>query len=616
MAAKSRMPIWIGVGVVGAGAYYLYNAGGDYKKATRNFEDANFLCSLDDASRAKHKIRGDVGRDAEGVGARAGAKIDEGADKVRDAAKRLDQRATDFAKERANELEKARQDTSKEFHQKLDSLERDAEKKAEEAKSGISSWFGGGKKDEKGLAMPATTLRNRAPKRAQTLLPPARTKQAGIQGFARTGKANAGAKALAVKDADSSLKRKLQPTDIGEPAVDPRPVKERKTLNPRATRSNNTSADDGSSSELEQKKSLALSPSNKADHTLNKYPVEPTTSTSTPNKYPEKENRPSSYYELIALYSSFLQALSLHFAHNGFTSPADLQSFLPSVERVWKKRKVLTTDIQRLLYIKNNGMKGESPLGSHLRLIDYGARILLEKVAVNSHKNGSQGPLNEDELKERFEENLEHIYLESHTKTPKFDCMQNIPLAPIYSVPKAFLSIGQKKASGIKLGIVKPKATEIISVSQEKTSRVKSCAAERQSGLLERIKSKALRQATLTPLLSKEKMLQRAAASRVPDIINVLLLLAPAASTGLDMSPSHAKKAFKLDTVIQNIRDSMRNPVSKEEISASLEILARPEISGNWVTIVIVNSIKSVVLRSSRDISPQIIKDKVSKLNF
>ncbi|EAS36581.3 uncharacterized protein CIMG_01935 [Coccidioides immitis RS] len=138
MAAKSRLPLWIGLGVAGAGGYYLYSAGGDPRKATRKFEE--------DASRAKHKIRGDLHKDAEDIGAQAGARVDEGVDKARDTAKRIDQRATGYAKEKASELEKARQDTARDFHEKIDSLERDVEKKAEEAKSGVSSWFGGGKK--------------------------------------------------------------------------------------------------------------------------------------------------------------------------------------------------------------------------------------------------------------------------------------------------------------------------------------------------------------------------------------------------------------------------------------------------------------------------------------
>ncbi|WEW60471.1 hypothetical protein PRK78_005957 [Emydomyces testavorans] len=138
MASKSRLPLWIGLGIAGAGGYYLYSAGGDPKKATRKFED--------DASRAKHKIRGDVGRDAEEAGARAGARVDEGVDKARDSGKRLEQRATDYAKDKANDFEKTRQETARDFHQKIDSLERGVERKAEEAKSGISSWFGAGKK--------------------------------------------------------------------------------------------------------------------------------------------------------------------------------------------------------------------------------------------------------------------------------------------------------------------------------------------------------------------------------------------------------------------------------------------------------------------------------------
>lgn len=36
--SKSRLPLWLGLGVAGAGGYYLYSAGGDPKSATKHFE--------------------------------------------------------------------------------------------------------------------------------------------------------------------------------------------------------------------------------------------------------------------------------------------------------------------------------------------------------------------------------------------------------------------------------------------------------------------------------------------------------------------------------------------------------------------------------------------------
>ncbi|KAL1961267.1 hypothetical protein VTO42DRAFT_3213 [Malbranchea cinnamomea] len=140
--SKSRLPMWLGLGAVGAGGWYLYRAGGDPKKATQKFED--------DASRTAHKIRGDMsGKPAaelgEEVGKRMGSK-DEAVDTARDKAKQINKTAADYTKEGVERMEKVRQDAARDVNAKIDQIDETVEKKASEAKSGISSWFGGGKK--------------------------------------------------------------------------------------------------------------------------------------------------------------------------------------------------------------------------------------------------------------------------------------------------------------------------------------------------------------------------------------------------------------------------------------------------------------------------------------
>ncbi|KAL2375200.1 hypothetical protein BDBG_02475 [Blastomyces gilchristii SLH14081] len=125
--SKSRMPMYLGLAAAGAGGYYLYRTGGDPKRATRQLEN--------DASRAGSKIR-DESNKALGHGSaeQIGARIDE-----------ADEKATTFAKEEAERLGKARQDVAKDVNAKIDSFDKTVEQKAAEAKSGVSSWFGGKK---------------------------------------------------------------------------------------------------------------------------------------------------------------------------------------------------------------------------------------------------------------------------------------------------------------------------------------------------------------------------------------------------------------------------------------------------------------------------------------
>ncbi|EEP82010.1 DNA mismatch repair protein msh-2 [Uncinocarpus reesii 1704] len=457
--------------------------------------------------------------------------------------------------------------------------------------------------------MATRTLRSRTPKQAGSHLPPAKTKQAGIQGFTRAGKANAGVGSIASKETPSTLKRKLQHTDVEEVTPENRPGGGLKVpkLGTAVSKLVSKPSDAIDQNLVIESHSTVDTPNCKRDESQTIVPTQ--TKSEVEPEQPENCNRPSSYLELVFLYSSFLHALSLHFAHNGLIAPVDLTVFLPNMERVWKKRKVTTEDIRRLLYVQNTG--DGNKISVHSRLIDYGVRILLERVQANQSGNSSYAPLNEDELNAKFEDNLEQIWLEKSTAVSDFNCMRDIPLEPIYKIPKTLFSIKQQKASEIRLtGLKAPKAMGFV---QEKGPLHKSCTTERRNGLLERIKSKALRQSTLTPPVSKETAMRRAAAARTSDIVNVLLRLAPSASSDLEISPSHMKKAYKLETMVQMIQDSMQNPVSKSEISMSLEILAKSEVSGGWVTMVPVASTKSVILRSSKNISPQDIKVKVDK---
>ena len=72
------------------------------------------------------------------------------ADKARATSREVEKEgrsAANYAKGEVNKLDRARHDAAKEVNAKIDSIDQSVEKKASEAKSGISSWFGGGKKD-------------------------------------------------------------------------------------------------------------------------------------------------------------------------------------------------------------------------------------------------------------------------------------------------------------------------------------------------------------------------------------------------------------------------------------------------------------------------------------
>ncbi|PGG96306.1 hypothetical protein AJ79_09640 [Helicocarpus griseus UAMH5409] len=356
----------------------------------------------------------------------------------------------------------------------------------------------------------------------------------------------------------------------------------------------------------------------------------------------DSDVRPQSFHDFTNLHSSFLTALSLHCSHNGRSTPADLRHFLPSIEKIWKKRKVEKADLQKLLYVLENGpgSKGNSKTsGSPFRIANYGiGKTCLELLDANSSAKRFGPPFNEAELVDKFSRNLEHFWQQSlgtsgHKKHPNVGFIRTIPLVPIHDSATAFTSLrlGQQRLLDFKKGVVGLKAAvDSGSVTHnEKAASARSSgggAAGRRNGLLQRIQNKQLKQTTLAPPPSKEAILRSSAVDLIEEVVGVLILLRPSCSSPsasaslvgsepVSLTTSH-KKPYRWDTITQNIRDSLRSPISKQEVEACLDLLAQPSVAGEWVSIVTVNRLKSVVLRSGCDISPHDIGMKVAHLKL
>ena len=130
---------------------------------------------------------------------------------------------------------------------------------------------------------------------------------------------------------------------------------------------------------------------------------------------------PSELQDLVDLYSSFLGALSLHFAHHSPNTPADITSLSLTTTRIWKKRKVGQLDIQRSLAVAQSPVKATPNVSNptRLSLCDYGrGKICIDIVEPLGTMSHCQGPFNEKQLKATFEDNLRsrwESYKHSHS---------------------------------------------------------------------------------------------------------------------------------------------------------------------------------------------------------
>ncbi|KAI0144174.1 hypothetical protein F4776DRAFT_462811 [Hypoxylon sp. NC0597] len=132
--SRSRLPLVIGLTAAGGVGYYLYSAGGDTKVAQKKAEaDAHRV-----SSQFKSELPGrgeQAKKDAEKYGAEAGAKVDNALGKTQAELQKAKNEAEAYAKDAKSAALK-----------KVDEFDKKVETEASKAKSGISSWFGGGGK--------------------------------------------------------------------------------------------------------------------------------------------------------------------------------------------------------------------------------------------------------------------------------------------------------------------------------------------------------------------------------------------------------------------------------------------------------------------------------------
>ncbi|KAK2763795.1 hypothetical protein FQN54_009412 [Arachnomyces sp. PD_36] len=484
--------------------------------------------------------------------------------------------------------------------------------------------------------MPSKVSSQRTLRTTRSRLP---TAQGGIQNFARTSKPGAIAtdaknkpKASPISITASSKKRKLDESeetksDEGEASSDKataptNPLKARKLERPVAA-----SPEKAVRSQRKKSPSPSPAPPSRASSVDSLLPADETpltsfssTSTETSNSSP----RTTSFDDLLSLHSSFLSALAIHYAHNGQSSSADLGALCQHMEKIWKKRKVVIKDVQRLVHVL--GLYAEKDTSADFRVADYGkGKICLEQLDRHADRAGFPMPFDEARLSEIFSQNLERLWQDYADETqedesPKTDFAESIPLAPIHSSVSTFnpLKKGQLRLQDLKAGVVVVKAERENRAKALDSSTLKKDAkatAGRRMGLLERIKNKESEQAKLPPPPSKDALLRKSATQRIEDVAGVLLQLRPTGSAEMDTSNSapFRRKPYKLSNVIQNVQDSTRNPISDQEVELCLNIMAQPSVAGDWVSIIAIGKMKSVVLKSGDGVSPQDIAMRAAK---
>ena len=322
---------------------------------------------------------------------------------------------------------------------------------------------------------------------------------------------------------------------------------------------------------------------------------------------------PDELQDLVNLHSSFLTALSLHYAHNGSMTTADLRNLCPDAERAWRKRRITTEDVRRILALEqNNGQEGSGPL----YLSNYGSGKICVEIADSHHsQNARRRPINEEALHTIFLQTLTQHW-KSHCESSQSDpaCQKKFiatlplqPIIPCASLSKLtpLLSKGQRRLEDLKAGAIKAQQKPLHTTTANSPSlpqQKPKPPTARSFDLFSRLKAKQFHQSTLPSPPSPTLLARKSALQRLPEIAPVLESLTlssrkhandDAVAEIFRSKVSHA--SFTMPTLVQHLQMSLRNPIGKEEARRCVRLLA--EVAPEWVGVREVGRCVGIVVR-------------------
>jgi hypothetical protein len=317
--------------------------------------------------------------------------------------------------------------------------------------------------------------------------------------------------------------------------------------------------------------------------------------TNTPPFSQEKTTTlPTELLDVINLQAAFLTALSLHYAHNGTNSPADLRMLCPNVARAWGKRRVTMEDVQRTLGVLNSSIsrKRSDNRIAHLTLSDYGQGKICIEICITGGKDGIVArPVNENLMNEIFVQELKKLWEEK--STTEIEPKQFISTLPMESITTcssvlkgaAVIAKGQRRLEEFKVGISIKKEEEKVKAQEAETAYRTGV----KPTLLERLRAKQLEKINAPPPPTKEELTRKGAMQKIEEVAAVLSILSTSSSVG------QQRVSFTLPTILGKLRDSLNTPISKAEAEACIRLLAA-EIAPMWVKLVKLGKVEALVV--------------------
>ncbi|KAF2138500.1 uncharacterized protein K452DRAFT_209327, partial [Aplosporella prunicola CBS 121167] len=325
---------------------------------------------------------------------------------------------------------------------------------------------------------------------------------------------------------------------------------------------------------------------------------------------------PEELQQLVSLHSSFLTALSLHYAHNGTATPPDVRTLTPSITKIWGKRKVTLDDIKRSVALMPHGSAKSK---SSLHLSNYGrGKICLELQQTQKRGKRSNGalvqPINEKEMNASFAAEIDRRWCdwsadgtpEDESESSISDFMAQLPLAEVTecaSLAKAapLLAKGQRRLEDLKAGAIKAQQKTSnptpakAKAEKEKAPKETPSATEkavptasRATSLLDRILAKQQAAASAPAPPSAAEQARLSALHRCEDVLAILSLLATSSTTNTRVS-------FPMSRLVRDVQTSSRSPLGADEVRKVVEVLA-DEIAPGHISFMRLGGLEAVVV--------------------
>jgi hypothetical protein len=319
---------------------------------------------------------------------------------------------------------------------------------------------------------------------------------------------------------------------------------------------------------------------------------------------------PTELRDLLSLYSSFLTAISLQSAHTGGSIAAvNLKSLLPLVTANWRKRSVTVNDVRKMLALTEKA-------GPSFILEDRArAGIFLARTAGQSESTNNTY-IDGAKLNAAFETSLRVAWTDYSISTPEnlltarafIRQLPQIELIQHESTQNASSSLpsrGQQRLAELKAGQAASKEASSETASPQtpatSLSKTPTGVASRSTSLLDRILAKQAASANLPSGPTRAELERKSALQRIEDVARVLELLA----AGLP------RASFSLSALVQMLQQSLRTPITGEEVERCLGIMAK-EIMPTFVRVVKSGGVSGVVVTRAGKIGFADLKERLA----